>query len=133
VLNAASYEGGGVAPGEIVTILGSRLGPTDAAVAAIAGGRLPTSLSSARVLVDCAAVPLLYASETAVNAVMPLSIAGRDAVAVQVEYAGIRSHSVTVPVLPAAPGVVYGRRIRRRTAIVNCHGRYFQSNRFAAP
>jgi uncharacterized protein (TIGR03437 family) len=105
VVNAASYVGGGVAPGEIVNIFGSLLGPPELASLQINGNRLATTLAETRVLFGGIASPLLFVSANQTSAIVPFAIAGREKVDVQVEYKGVRSEPVSVPVLPSRPGI----------------------------
>jgi uncharacterized protein (TIGR03437 family) len=105
VLNAASFVGGAVAPGEIVTILGSGIGPAAAASADLSSGRVPAILSDTRVLFNGMAAPLLYASGAQTTAVAPQGIRDSAAVSVQVEYKGVPSKAVVLPVLPMRPGI----------------------------
>src|SRR5262249_10044609 len=65
VLNAASYVGGAVAPGEMVTILGQVIGPAQPVSAKIVEDRpLDTTLAETRVLFNGIPAPLLYASSS---------------------------------------------------------------------
>ncbi len=85
VLNAASNIGGGVVPGEIVTV-------------AVIG-------SVTRVFFNGAPAYVLAASDGRIFTVVPLEVAGRSVVDVQVESNGIVSETVTLPVLPDRLGV----------------------------
>ena len=106
VLNAASYVGGGVAPGEIVTIFGAAMGPSETVPLSLtADGRLDTTLAGARILFNGAPAPLLYVSDTQSSAIVPYAMAGLPSVDVQVEYQGVPSDVLTVPVLPSRPGI----------------------------
>jgi uncharacterized protein (TIGR03437 family) len=107
VTNGASYTGGAIAPGEIVTIKGSGLGPTAGvqfSVDATTGG-IGSTLAGTRITFGGFAAPILYTSSTQVNAVVPYEIAGQSQVAVLVSYQGVMSSATTVPVASAAPGV----------------------------
>jgi uncharacterized protein (TIGR03437 family) len=105
-VNAASYLGGGVAPGEIVTIFGAAMGPPDLVPLSLtADGRLDTTLAGARILFNGAPAPLLYVSDKQSSAIVPYAVAGQSAVDVQVEYQGVQSDVVTLPVLPSRPGI----------------------------
>ncbi len=105
-VNAASYLGGGVVPGEIVTIFGAAMGPPNLVPLSLtAEGRLDTTLAGARILFNDAPAPLLYVSDKQSSAIVPYALAGRTSVDVQVEYQGLQSDVVTVPVLPARPGI----------------------------
>lgn len=107
VLNAASYAGGGVAPGEIVVIFGQNLGPAALATLVLTGDGLGVAkeLEQTRVLFDGIPAPMIYTSAGQVSAVVPYGIAGRGTVNVQTEYRGVRSNAVSLPVLDAVPGL----------------------------
>jgi uncharacterized protein (TIGR03437 family) len=105
VVNAASYIGGRVAPGEIVTIFGREIGPEAPNPARVRGGQLTTTLAGTRVLFDGTAAPLLYVSRTQINAIVPYAVAERPTVKVEVEYQGVRSNVVTMPVTTSRPGI----------------------------
>jgi uncharacterized protein (TIGR03437 family) len=103
--NAASDLFLGLAPGEIVTIKGSGLGPAQVTSAhADTGGFYPTQISGASVQFNGVAAPMLYASSTQVAAVVPWGITGPTA-QVTVTYQGQTSATATVPVYPSAPGL----------------------------
>ena len=105
IVNAATYAGGGVAPGELLTIFGQNLGPAPGSVNQVSAGIVPNSLDGVRVWFDGIAAPILYAGAGQVNVVAPYAIAGEASTSVQVEYLGAFSPSVSVPVLPAQPGI----------------------------
>ncbi len=114
VVSAASYAGGAVAPGEIVAIYGTDLGP--AAGTGNSGydpstGRLPGLLSGISVSFDGQAAPLFYVSGGQINVQVPYEVAGRDSTTVVVTRDGVNSASAAVPVASARPGVfVYSDR-----------------------
>jgi len=65
VVNAASQAGGGVAPGEIVTVIGRWMGPSEVTpLSKGEDGRLATTLAGSRILFNSVAAPLLYVSAT---------------------------------------------------------------------
>jgi uncharacterized protein (TIGR03437 family) len=103
VVNAASYSGGALAPGEIVTIFGSGFGPATLAAAEYTDGQLPTSVGETRVLFDGTAAPMIYASAGQVSAIVPYAVSG--SVQVQVEFQGTATAAVAVAVAAAAPGI----------------------------
>ena len=106
VVNAASYLGGGVAPREIVTIFGAGIGPSEPVPLDVnPDGKLATAIAGTRVLFNGIAAPLLYVSEKQSSAIVPAAVAGLSTVDVQVEYNGVRSESLIVPVLEARPGI----------------------------
>jgi uncharacterized protein (TIGR03437 family) len=105
IVHSASYQPGGVAPGEIVTIYGEELGPATLTTAELEAGAVTKSLAGTRMLFDGVAAPLLYTSRTQVSAIVPYAVAGKTNVPVVAEYQGARSAPVTVRILPAAPGI----------------------------
>jgi uncharacterized protein (TIGR03437 family) len=106
VVNAASYVGGGIAPGEIVTIFGQNIGPAALTRLRLGDdGRLATTLADTRVLFNGIAAPLLYVSETQSSAIVPYSVAEKSTVTVEIETLGRRSEPLTLPVERSRPGV----------------------------
>ncbi len=104
VLNAASFVGGGVSPGELVTIFGVGFGASPIAQASYGSdGYLPVEVGATRVYFDNVAAPMIYSLNEQVSAVAPYEISG--ATQVQVEYGGLRSQPVAIPVATAAPGI----------------------------
>lgn len=105
VVNAASLNAGAVAPGEAVTITGLALGPSSGVTGNSAPGSYSGSLSGVQVLFDGFAAPLLYVSSTQINALVPYEIAGHATTNIQVQYNGLISAALALPVQPAAPGI----------------------------
>jgi uncharacterized protein (TIGR03437 family) len=105
VVNAASLLGGGIAPGEMVTIFGTGLGP-EQIVTTPAEGPPVTELAGTRVLFNGVPGALIHVSDKQVSAVTPTSGGVHGLVIdVLVEVRGIASNFVDVPVLPARPGL----------------------------
>jgi uncharacterized protein (TIGR03437 family) len=106
IVNAASYAGGGVAPGEIVTIFGSGIGPnTLASLQLTSSGAVATTLGGVQVLFDGTPAPLVYAQSTQISAVVPYEVGAELLTEVQVVYQGQGSGTVLVPVTASAPGI----------------------------
>jgi uncharacterized protein (TIGR03437 family) len=105
IVNAANYANGPVAPGEIVSVLGSGIGPAQGAGLQLESGMVATRLAGARVLFDGVPAPLLYVGGDQVNTVAPYGVAGRASTQVQVEYLGALSKALTVPIAAASPGI----------------------------
>jgi uncharacterized protein (TIGR03437 family) len=104
VLNGASFVGGAVSPGELVTIFGTGFGASPIALASYGNdGYLPAEVGATRVYFDNVAAPMIYSFSRQVSAVAPYGISG--ATQLQVEYAGLRSQPVSIPVTSAAPGI----------------------------
>jgi len=105
VVNAGSY-GSTVAPGEIVAIYGSALGPANAASLQLTNPLLvANALQGVHVLFDGIPAPITYASAGQVNAVVPYEVAGQSTTTLQVEYLGAVSAPVSLTVALAAPGL----------------------------
>ena len=104
VVNAASYVGGAVSPGEIVTIFGRAVGPA-LGVSASGDRTFETVLAETRVLFDGIPARLLYTSAEQVSVLVPNAISGKSSVGIQVEYRGVLSKAVTLPVLKVHPGI----------------------------
>ncbi len=117
VVNAASFAGGAVAPGEIVTIYGTNLGPDQSAQAAYDGsGYLGTYAGETRVFFDNIQAPLVYASASMVSAIVPYQVGA--SANVRVEYQLRSSAAVAVPVAASAPAIyTYGGT--SRAVVVN--------------
>ena len=106
VVNSASYASGAVAPGEIISLFGSAIGPATPAAGEFTNPRLVAdSLQGLHVFFDGAPAPVLYASAKQVNTVVPFSVAGRSSTQLQVEYLGALSTPITLPVTPTATGI----------------------------
>jgi uncharacterized protein (TIGR03437 family) len=104
VLNSASYLPGAVAPGEILYIEGSNMGPTSLIVATPTPD-FPTALSEVQVLFDGTAAPIYYVKDDKISAVVPWGIVGRASTRLVVEYRGQKSTEVVLQVVAAAPGI----------------------------
>jgi uncharacterized protein (TIGR03437 family) len=106
VVNSASFiAGGGVAPGELISIFGKNLGPATPQSLQLANGMVTTSLGGVRVLVNGVPAPMVLAYSGQVNAIVPFEVQSSPTAAIQIEYAGVESALVTVPVAPAVPGI----------------------------
>jgi len=103
---AGSFPAGSIAPGEIVSIFGTGLGPASGAVGKIdPSGMVSKSLAGVTVTFDGVSAPLLWAQDTQVNAIVPFGLAGKTTTQVAVEYQGAMSQKISVPVSASAPGI----------------------------
>ena len=86
IVNAAAGQfAGRIAPGEVISIFGFGLGPATPVTATPgSNGRFPTSLGGVQVLVNGAAIPLLYVSASQINAEIPAPLNGLDSAQLQV-------------------------------------------------
>jgi uncharacterized protein (TIGR03437 family) len=105
VLHGATLLPSAVAPGLILTITGSGLGPASGVAARpTSAGSFDTILSDVRVTFDGAPAPLLYVREDQINAIAPYSLQGRLNTRVRVERGENWSLPVELRVVDAAPG-----------------------------
>jgi uncharacterized protein (TIGR03437 family) len=105
IANAASYQIGAVAPGEIVTLFGTGMGPANLATSNVTAGRLDTLIQATRVYFDEIAAPIVYTSAGQLAAIVPYGIEGRASTKIAVEYNGVRSSPVELGVAASAPGI----------------------------
>jgi uncharacterized protein (TIGR03437 family) len=99
VVNAATFQTGGIAPNEYITISGTNLGPATGVV-----GALSTALAETTVYVGGAQAMVTYTQNRQVNAILPWGIA-ETATTVQVEYNGVMGSPTSVPVAVSSPGI----------------------------
>jgi uncharacterized protein (TIGR03437 family) len=106
IVNSASYAGGSVAPGEIVTIFGSGLGPKALSNAQTdSRGYISTSNSGTQVLFDGVAAPIIYTQAAQVSVVVPYEVSGKTSTQVQVTYQGQTSNTASIAVSAVLPGI----------------------------
>jgi len=105
VLNAASLAPGPLAPGEIVTVLGTGVGSAPTGLQIGPDGKLATTLNGVQLLIDGAAAPLLYVSPDQLNAIVPFAAATSGNATIQVISNGQQAASWDVPLAPSAPSV----------------------------
>jgi hypothetical protein len=105
IVNAASSKAGPVAPGELVVLYGTNLGPVQLAGISVSGNKFATEVGATRVYFDGVAAPLVYASSGQVSAIVPYAVGGRATTQVQLEYLGVRSNVVSMAVAAASPAL----------------------------
>jgi uncharacterized protein (TIGR03437 family) len=104
--NAGSYEQSLAVPGSIITIRGTDLGPATGVNGQINGqGFLGTTAGDVEVLFDGIPAPIIYASATQINAVVPYEIYGRVTTRMQVRYRTQRSRELELRVQDSGPGL----------------------------
>jgi uncharacterized protein (TIGR03437 family) len=104
IVSASSFKSGAVSPGELISVYGANLGP-QAPVSASGSGNLPTSLGGTTVTFDGVAVPLYYVASSLVSIQVPVSVAPGATTQIQVTSTYGQSGAVTLPVVPARPGI----------------------------
>ena len=127
--NAASFQTVSVAAGELVAIVGAGLGPDAPSFEQIGpDGRVATALAGVTVYFDDTPAPLLYAQADQINAIVPwemnihVLLQGNPNTQVHVEYNGVSTNSVSVPVTAAVPGIFTVNYTTGQAAILNQDG-----------
>jgi len=111
VANSASYAGGPLAPGEMVTLFAApsgAFGPSTGVSLTsdlIVDNKLPTSLGGVQVFFNGVAAPLIYASATQINTIVPYEVAGAANVQVTAQYQGQTSAPFSVRAVAAQPAL----------------------------
>ena len=103
VLNAGSFLPGPVAPGELITLSGSGIGPSSAQQPA--GSASSTVLGGTSVLFDGTPAPLLYAGANQINAVAPFALSGKTSTQLKITAQGQAIAGVTVSVTSSSPAI----------------------------
>jgi uncharacterized protein (TIGR03437 family) len=99
VVNAADQTKP-VAPGGLISVLGSGLSPTNLATTQIP---MPTALGESCLSVNGVAIPLLFVSDTQINAQLPFNIEGSSQMVLRTP--GGVSDNLNFTILPTAPSV----------------------------
>ncbi|HLK20336.1 MAG TPA: IPT/TIG domain-containing protein [Bryobacteraceae bacterium] len=104
IVNAASFASGPVSPGDIVTIFGNNLGPSNPASLTVTNGFVDTSLGGVSVTIDGKNAPMLYVSPNQLSIQVPyeVSIGANKAVVVT---NGTNVANSTVTTAATAPGI----------------------------
>ncbi|MCZ6491783.1 MAG: PQQ-dependent sugar dehydrogenase, partial [Acidobacteria bacterium] len=106
VVNAASFLLAPVAPGQIVSIFGSGIGPGQGVGGKLdPSGRVDSLLADTMVLFDGVPAPLFFVRADQINAQVPYAVAGKTSTAMQVHYKGVPTNPVTLPVAGSAPAI----------------------------
>lgn len=103
IAGAADNRSDRFAPGQLVTIFGSDLGPEIGRSFVPPDPVQPLDLLDIRVLVNGEPTALLYAQERQINALLPVAIPG-DSATVEVIHRG-RSRTLRIPITLFAPGL----------------------------
>ena len=104
IVSSSSFKAGSVSPGELISIYGANLGPSTP-VSATGSGNLPTSLGGTTVTFDGTQAPLFYVSSSVVNVETPVTLVPGNTTTIGVTSTFGQSTTVTLPVVPARPGI----------------------------
>ena len=109
IINAASSQAGSIAPGELITIKGTTLGPVSPTNGGLftvnSTGGVDSRLQGVRVIFDNIPGTPIFVSATQINVNAPWEIAGRITVNVTVEYNGVTSTPVGLRVDNTSPAI----------------------------
>lgn len=104
--SAASFLTGAVAPGEILTISGSGLGPNSGLGFELTStGLIGTALGETEVLFDGVPAPILYTQQNQLTVIVPFAASGLANIQMIVENNGVSSLPLTIPVAASAPAL----------------------------
>jgi uncharacterized protein (TIGR03437 family) len=104
--NAASFGKGEIAPGEIVALFGTGLGPEQGLqTQATPQTPFPTRAANVEVTFDGKPAPLLWVQDTQVNVVVPWSLTPGRTTQICVTHNDVKTNCLTWPVVEAAPAV----------------------------
>jgi uncharacterized protein (TIGR03437 family) len=103
VLNGASLLSGPVAPGEIITLIGSGIGPASSQQPVAAPSS--TVLAGTSVLFDGTAAPLLYGAPSQINAIVPFGLSATSTTKLEVVSQGQAIAQLPLTVVVAAPAI----------------------------
>ena len=106
VENAASLQPGPIAPGEIVAIFGTNLGPAQpVGLQLTSAGTVATTLGGTQVLFDNIPAPLTFVSANQINAIVPYEVAGRLSTNLTVMRNGVVSSGISLQVIATSPAI----------------------------
>ncbi|MGI8991286.1 MAG: IPT/TIG domain-containing protein [Bryobacteraceae bacterium] len=106
IVNAASLQTGAVAPGSIVSLFGSGLGPLNGVRGSFdSPGALATQVAGTQVLFDGTAAPLFFVQDSQINALVPPGTAGHATASVEVFYQSISRGKASLALTDTAPAI----------------------------
>ncbi len=108
--NGASLQAtNSVSPGEIISFFGTNLGPATPPAGTsfqlTASGTVPTTLAGATVMFNNVAAPLLFVSQTQINAIVPYEMASFNTATVTIQFANTTSANFQVQIVPTEPAI----------------------------
>jgi len=108
VESAASFASNltsGIAPGELLVIYGSSIGPSQLTTLTVNNGVVSNNLGGTQVTFDGTPAPIIYTSSGQISVVAPYKFAGLPSVDLVLTYNGTVSNQITLPVKPANPAI----------------------------
>jgi uncharacterized protein (TIGR03437 family) len=101
---AGGIATGRIAPGEAISIYGPHIGAFPA-VQATFSGMLPTALAGTQVLFDNIPAPLLYVSDSQINAMVPYEVGGHTTSDLRIVFNGVTSPPFRTAVAASQLGI----------------------------
>jgi uncharacterized protein (TIGR03437 family) len=103
----ASIGSTGISPGEIITLYGTELGPTQVTTLTLdpTGSFVTTSLEGTQVLFNGVPGPMIFTYTGQIAVIVPYEIAAQSTVNVVVSYLGVQTSPIQFKVVPANPGL----------------------------
>ena len=112
--NAASFQDGAVAPGEVVSLSVTGLGPvTPTGFTLDRAGDIATSLEGVEVPFDGTPAPLTHVSATRITCVVPYEVHSKRSTDIRVSYQGLDIRPLFSLFRRRQSGTLYGQRFRR--------------------
>jgi uncharacterized protein (TIGR03437 family) len=115
IINSATFGFGSIAPGELIAIRGTNLGPACVAPASncvaggtqftVSNGTVSSTLSGVQVFFNNTPGTPTYVSPTQINVIVPWEVAGFTEVSMIVSYNGIQSPADQLAVVAVSPGI----------------------------
>jgi uncharacterized protein (TIGR03437 family) len=107
LLSGGSNLSGPIAPGEIILLNGSNMGPPTLIVSQdlTPDARIPTVLAGTRVLFDEVPAPILSTSANQISAIVPYSVSSEEVSQVKVEYNAVQSVPIAIQVTASSPAL----------------------------
>jgi uncharacterized protein (TIGR03437 family) len=95
----------GIAPGEIVTLYGSAIGPATLTRFSVSNGTIGSEIAGTQVFMNGFPAPLIYVSSNLIAAIAPYALANFSTADIAIQYNGNTSSITQVPVDQAAPAI----------------------------
>jgi uncharacterized protein (TIGR03437 family) len=105
IVNAASYAGGAISPGELVSIFGSNFGADRLEIATPVGATYPSAFGPASVLFNGTPGAITAIAPNQINVFVPPGVPSGATASVVVKVGAAVSLPVTLPIAAATPGI----------------------------